>query len=126
MGEKVVVKNTVYAEFDNGVYETKDAKIIEFLDNFEERGRRYFKDESFEERKMGQELTTTMAEEFAESKLNDMGIRTDISTSSDRMLSKEVMLKNPVECPMCGFKAKSKFGLFSHMKKHRNAPTKLT
>jgi len=127
VGEKVVVKPTIYAEFDNGVFETSNPVIIDFLDTNFERGHRWFKDESFAERKEGQEIITSMADEFADAKLAEMtNINTDVATSYDRTATKVELLKSAIKCPMCEFTAKSKFGLFSHMKKHKNAATKLT
>ena len=125
---KVVVGNVVYAEFMDGVFETDNPRIIDYLDTNDQRGRRWYKDESAEERKIGQEKISEIATTFAEVKLAEMdlgNIRTGVSTVANKMAAKDELI-SATTCPVCSYISKSRFGLMSHMKKHRNASPKLS
>lgn len=84
----------ITVEFHDSVYETEDKEIIDLLRNSDYYGVSFFSNEA-------------VADEP-----NPVGLKEE---NEKRLVAEEV----GSVCPVCGFKAKSEFGLKSHMRSHQ-------
>lgn len=125
---RLVVLPDIYVQFENGVYTTRDPEIIEWLDSHEMKNnpRGFYKEEGAEDDFLAREASHAIVEEQNDRRikeaLEEIGLQKVVAgerTSATLSQPQDVVWKNPTECPVCGFRAKSKFGLIAHLKKHK-------